>query len=371
MDFKISKPDLVKLLARVAPATSAKSPMAILSSIMLRAESNGTLTAIGSDLIMSATATTQAHVRRSGSLAVTARQIVDVAKNLPSGDVAIALSKDGSRLEVKAGKSKFRLPVGDPDDFPATPDAKNAKRSLTMASPDFGRMLAQSAYARHIGDGRDHIACVRIEHEGGHALAVATDGKRMAVSRAPATSSDWAPVQIGARVLGELGKLAAEFGEDDVRLAVSGAYVFACWPSVTVSCKLVEGDFVPWRKFQLAAPKTRAQLARQELADAVRRVALVGDDKIGTVAITASDGFLLIESESAAKGTASEQVDAAITGDGGKIHVMAAQVVEACNALLDDAVELSMGGDRDPVMLRGVASPDDCYALTLPIVVGV
>src|SRR5688572_3349847 len=87
MELTISKKSFLRGLARTHGVADRKSSMAILSNILVSTESKGSLRLAATDLYLGVTATADAEVAAGGSVAVAARTLFDIVKNLPEGDV--------------------------------------------------------------------------------------------------------------------------------------------------------------------------------------------------------------------------------------------------------------------------------------------
>src|SRR3546814_1494499 len=83
---------------------------------MLVAE-NDSLKIIASDMEIEAQETIATTVIEPGKTTVSASTFYDIVRKLPDGST-VELNLDGGHLEIKAARSRFRLPVLSPDDFP-------------------------------------------------------------------------------------------------------------------------------------------------------------------------------------------------------------------------------------------------------------
>src|SRR3546814_10229446 len=68
-------------------------------------------------LFRSAQETIATTVIEPGKTTVSASTFYDIVRKLPDGST-VELNLDGGHLEIKAARSRFRLPVLSPDDFP-------------------------------------------------------------------------------------------------------------------------------------------------------------------------------------------------------------------------------------------------------------
>jgi DNA polymerase-3 subunit beta len=368
MDLKISKQALVKLLSHAVPATAPKSPMAMLSHVLIEAKADGTITARGTDLVLAATSSAQCEVTTPGSLALVARTLQDTAKKLPAGDVRLVLTKDASRLEVKAGKSSFKLPFVAGDDFPKLPSSSGSTSRLVLQSNVLAQLIQQTAYARLFGDDRPNIACVHLEANRSGVTAAATDGNRLAAASNAFIENEnaWQDVSIGGRCLADIARVASDMTEP-VTLTASGGYVHFEWPTVMLSAKTTGEPFVPWRKVSEGALKDAiaCTISRAALSDAISRTMVVSDDKTQNVVMTFTAGLIVLTNESTGKGSAREEVECDSTAD--YVTKFNAQfLIDALAVITDDDVKWSCGDNLTPATISG-ATDASAFAVVMPM----
>src|SRR3546814_20369441 len=88
----------------------------LLANAMLVAE-NDSLKIIASDMEIEAQETIATTVIEPGKTTVSASTFYDIVRKLPDGST-VELNLDGGHLELKAARSRFRLPVLSPAAFP-------------------------------------------------------------------------------------------------------------------------------------------------------------------------------------------------------------------------------------------------------------
>jgi DNA polymerase-3 subunit beta len=356
MDLRIEQRALSKLLARTVPACAAKSPMTALTHVLLRAEKNGVVTAMGTDLVLSVTAADQAEVKKPGAVTVPARQLSDVVRLFKPGELSLT-AKDG-RLEIKAGKSKHKVPCGDAADFPSIPTPVETAPRLKLPSRELARLLAQTMYARSHDESRAFLACVRLEQAGKATRCVAMDSKRLALASSKpdeAAPGDWGGEQINARALDSIKNLCEAFDEDVVSVSTHGGlegYMHFEWPGVLLSSKSAGSNFVPYQKLLPAEYKRVAAVGREDAIEALKRAALVADKGEGKVRCELSIGTFAISCQ-VDSGEALEELEAEYAGDGMVFGINAQCFIEALKTMPDDTVLLQLNGPKDPLVIVG------------------
>src|SRR5687768_15714761 len=124
MELTISKKDFVRSLARTHSVADRKSSMPILSNILLTADGKRALRFAATDLYLSVNSSSSAMIGSGGTIAVPARMLFDIAKSLPEGDVSLKVL-DNFAAEIRAGRTRFKIPGMPGTDFPTLPSPGN------------------------------------------------------------------------------------------------------------------------------------------------------------------------------------------------------------------------------------------------------
>jgi DNA polymerase-3 subunit beta len=120
--------------------------------------------------------------------------------------------------------------------------------------------------------------------------------------------------------------------------------------------KLADERFPPYDKV-IPQKQTRKIVAeRAMLAEALRRISLVANDKSGAVRLKLVEGQLDICSENPDVGEGSEEVSVDYAGDPLEIGFNAKYVLDVLNALNTNEVVLELSGELDPGVIR---TPDE------------
>ena len=85
MELTIDKQQFLRGLARTHGVADRKSSMHILSNVLLTAEGTDRLRLSATDLYLGVTAVVPAKIKKGGTIAVAARTLFDIVKNLPEG----------------------------------------------------------------------------------------------------------------------------------------------------------------------------------------------------------------------------------------------------------------------------------------------
>ncbi|MBZ0119389.1 MAG: DNA polymerase III subunit beta, partial [Sandaracinaceae bacterium] len=330
------------------------------SNILLSTEDTSTLRLAATDLYLGVAASTEAQVKAGGAVAVSARTLFDIVKNLPDGEVQWTVGPNHA-AEIRCGKVKYKIPGMPGDDFPPLPSAGRAE-FVELDAEILGKLIQRTHFSMSSDDTRPHLAGALFEGDGKLVRMVTTDGHRL--SKAEERLEEGMlnfQMLVPNRGIGELRKLIedakgdrAKGDETPVRIgiATSGGNAFFRREGVQLSVKLADEQFPPYAKVIPQRQSRRVVAARGALVDSLKRISLVSSDKSGGVRFAVQEGLLRIVSENPDVGEGSEELDVDYAGDPVTIGFNARYVLDVLNALDDDEVVLELSGELDPGVIK-------------------
>jgi DNA polymerase-3 subunit beta len=367
MQLTISKRELVRGLSRTQSVADRKSSMPILSNILLSTDGNKSLRFASTDLYLSVTASAAAAVEAQGTVALPARTLFDIARQLPEGDVTIR-ALDLHAAEIRVGKVRFKIPGQPGKDFPSLPSPGKVEFA-ELPAEDLGRLIALTHYSMSTDDTRPHLAGALLVGDGKILRMVTTDGHRL--SKAEVKNDAGAMLSfemlVPAKGVHELKRLTEEArssapkGEENaarIGLATSGGHAFFKQRDELLSVKLADEQFPPYNKVIPKQQERRVVIPRLRLVEALKRISLVASDKSGSVRFHVAPGALRIGSENPDVGEGSEELDVDYAGEAVEIGFNARYLLDALGALAEDDVAIEMGGALDPGVIKPVGTTD-------------
>ncbi len=378
MHLTIQKKDFLRSLARTHSVADRKSSMPILSNILLSTDGPKTLRFAATDLYLSVTSTANAEVKTGGTIAVAARTLFDIAKNLPEGEVSLQVVGNHA-VEIRSGKVRFKIPGMPGQDFPSLP-SPGAAEFATLDAEEVGRLIALTHYSMSSDDTRPHLAGALFEGDGKAVRMVTTDGHRLSKAeykRGEGQKLLNFTMLVPAKGIGELRRMIDEAKADatkqksdeaapTVDIASAGGSAFFRRDDVVLSVKLVDEQFPPYAKVIPTSLTRKVGIKRSLLIEALRRISLVASDKSGAVRFNVEPGILRITSENPDVGEGLEELDVDFAGDAIEIGFNARYVLDVLGAILEDDVKLELGGQLDPGVIRP-AGPTEFVGVIMPM----
>lgn len=364
MHVTIERDALLTALTAVSAVVETRNTIPILSNILLKAE-GAQIILTGTDLDIEISATVAAHIRDFGALTVSARTLVDIARNAPAR-AEISLSLDPTkdvRVKVKAGRSNFSLPFLPAGDFPAfAQDQKICGMSLlpselvgmidtirhAMAQDETRYYLNGAFLHPHNEDGSDYLRLV------------ATDGQRIAMIERPAAedATGFPAVTVPRKTVNLIRQIIAD-KKSEITLRVGKARIELEAGDIHLRSKVIYGHFPDYQRFM---PRDKAPISAKirarDLTAAMDAAAIVSTDKVRSLKFSfETSGELRISARNMEAGEAESVVDVAMTGDGLTAGFNGKYVADAAAAIKGPDLEFDLWADNQAARIRDPQDP--------------
>jgi DNA polymerase-3 subunit beta len=314
MEFVIKQSVLKDELGFVQGIVEKKSTIPVLSNILIESVGDNTIQIVGTDLDVTIRCEAEADIKQGGSICVQARKLFDIVRLLDGGDVHF-IKDENEWVRLNSGKSNFRLAGVSRDTFPEVPSFKSAP--MKLSAEIFNHFIHTTAFAITNEQSRFTLSGAKFVIDGASAKMVTTDGHRLAYIERQLTNSATTEAMdalIPKKALLELVKIAREangevsFGEDPNHI------YFEVGGRLLITRKL-SGTFP---NYEMVIPKDNDKIVTfdaDEMKIAIRRVALMADERTRSVRLTIRPNEIEIGAQSSEEGEASEKISADYAGE--------------------------------------------------------
>ncbi|MBI5508496.1 MAG: DNA polymerase III subunit beta [Deltaproteobacteria bacterium] len=355
MKMTIETAELVRALYRVQGIADRKSTMPALAHVLLDASADRGLTVSATDLDVGLSGHYKAEVAEAGAVAVHARQLYEIVKTLATPAIQIT-KQENNWLEIKSGSSRFRLVGMAPDEFPALPTETQAKM-FTVSAAKLSQMIDRTIFCVSTDDNRHNLGGIHCESTKSHELRmVATDGHRLALAEEKFDT----PIGIEQGLIvprkgfQELKRVLSDANEaiDKVELGFSGNAGLIRAGSVTLSTRLVEGQFPDYQQVIPKASGKLVKVNRHAFSEALKRVSILSATRSWGVRFTFRDGAMEMLAEDPELGEAQETVEIDYKGPALTIGFNARYVLDVLALIKDESVVLELSDDLSPAVIK-------------------
>ena len=313
MKFSIDRSALLRALGHVQSVVERRNTIPILSNVLLKAE-DGQLSMATTDMDLEINESVAADVESGGSITAPANTLHDIVRKLPEGEpVEINVGENENNMEVRAGRSKFRLSCLPVADFP-TIGVGELPVEFSISAPDLRAIIDRTKFAMSTEETRYYLNGIYLhasEKDGVEVLrAVATDGHRLAMfdMPLPENASGMPAIIIPRKTVGEIRKLV-EDAADTVQISLSESKVRFSFDHIVVTSKLIDGTFPDYKRVIPEGNNKVVEVNPNIFSSAIDRVSTISDGKSRAVKITLNGKSMTLSANSQESGSATEDIE--------------------------------------------------------------
>lgn len=353
MQFVVSKQNLQKELAFVQGVVERKNTIPVLSNILMEAIADNTIRITGTDLEATIRCDMDAEdISTKGSICVQARKLFEIARLLPDAPVTFK-KEDNDWVTVTCDKSKFKMVGVGTDAFPEVPSSPSAPIKISAAL--IKGFIDRTIFAITQEESRYTLSGAKFIMDAEGAKMVTTDGHRLAYVERKGVSKNGANEAIDTliprKTLAELTKLTAGY-EGEINLGMDGNHIFfKVGPRLLIS-RMLYGQFP---NYDMVMPKTndkRVEFDGALLNQAIRRVALMADERSHAIRFHLEPNQLVISSQNAEEGEARETVQTDYSGEETDIGFNAQYLQDFLNVIGDGKVAFEFKDGNSQAQLQ-------------------
>lgn len=290
MRFIIPTQELNYLLNKVHNAVPQKPSVPVLGNVLIEAKKNGMLRLVGSDLSLAVECETDVKVLEEGSIALPARRLVSLVRELTSPQVEVHVH-EGQIAEIISGSSKFRIHGMRGQEYPALPDMSGAI-TLKVPQKTLKQLFSQVSFAVAREESRFVFTGALMRVANGRITLLATDAKRLARAHAdieldPSISGSYV---VPLKALEEISKNLTEDQDAVISLLPDKIAVEA--GRTKLITKLLAGEYPDVHRVIPERSDLILTLHREELISLLRQVALFTSEEHHSVKFSFTDGEL-------------------------------------------------------------------------------
>jgi DNA polymerase-3 subunit beta len=314
----------------------------------MNAEAGEGLTLTTTDLEVSARLSIDVEVAEGGVALVPARVLTDTVKSLSDAPVEIEADETQARIRCAAYEGALRLLPA--EDFPAVRSPVGAP--IVVAAATFAEAVAQVAKAASRDEARPVLTGILLEISREGVTLVATDSYRLAVREVVASAPAEAKAIVPERALSEAARAAQALEKGDVEIVVEESQVSFRIAGLTLTSRLIEGEFPNYRQLLPEAYENRLTVSRQQLMDAVRRVGLLARDT-APVRMEFNALGVKLSSQSPDLGQAVEAVEARYEGEELTAAFNPSYLLDGLAGASGETVRVEVRDGLKPGVIRG------------------
>jgi DNA polymerase-3 subunit beta len=361
---QIARDALLRPLQAVSGIVERRHTLPILANVLLE-QKDGKLNVTATDLEMQITAVSDLAGKEGQSTTVGARKLQDLLRALPD-DAALNVDATGSKMTVRAGRSRFNLQTLPAADYPRISLGAEQLQTITLPQKDLRALLRLAEFAMAQQDIRYYLNGMLLVLDGATLQAVATDGHRLSWASLAVTGNfTRQEVILPRKTVLELAKLLEEVDEP-VTIDILANQARFRFGNVELVSKVVDGKFPDYNRVIPTGHTKQIQLSRVELLAALQRAAILSNEKFRGVRLVLGDNTLRIICTNSEQEEAEEELEVPYKGDALDIGFNITYLLDALANLSSDEVRFAFG-DANSSALVTMPDRDDYKYVVMPM----
>lgn len=362
MELVVRKNDLLRELQLFQGIVERKNTIPILANVLIEAIGEE-VRLLATDLEVALRSRCAASVSKSGSLTLPAKKLYEILKALPDTDVRIAEDKTG--VKVSADRFDSRMQTLSKEDFPSLPNPTGTGRA-TLPRSALKEMVAKTHFAITGEDTRYFLNGAKFVIKPESLTLVATDGHRLAlveVEHSVGVTEESGAI-LPKKTLLELGKLLLD-GDGDVMFESGENHLFFDVAGRMLISRMIDGQFPAYERVIPKGNDKHIEFERDRLTNAVKRVALLSNERSRAVKLEIKKGKVDVTSSSSEFGEAREELPVDYAGESLTISFNAQYVLDFLNVVETDVVMLSLKDEVSQAIMKPVAAKGYDYTYVI------
>jgi DNA polymerase III subunit beta len=356
MELVVRKNDLLRELQLFQGIVERKNTIPILANVLMEAKGDQ-VSLLATDLEVALRSKCQAAVAKGGSLTLPAKKLYEIVKSLPETDIRIAEDKGG--VKVAADRFDSRMQTLPREDFPTLPEA-GATPTATLPRSALREMVAKTQFAITGEDTRYFLNGALFVLRPDAMSLVATDGHRLALVTVPRDAKSKKEAEeikaiLPKKTLGELARLLAE-GDEDIRYERGENHLFFDVGGRLLISRMIDGQFPAYERVIPKGNDKHIEFERDRLTNAVKRVALLSNERSRAVKVQIDKGKVDVTSSSPDLGEARETLPVEYDGAPVTICFNAQYVLDFLSAVATDLVSLDLKDEVSQAVLKPIGA---------------
>jgi len=364
MKFTCEKSLLVSAISVASRTVAQKSAISALEGIHVKA--GMFLYLSGYNLETGITVTVPADIPETGECIMPARLFFDIIRKMPDDEVTVTVDSN-YKVSIRGGISSFTITAMTAEDYPELPDVE-FENAIKIPQRELRDLISGTIFSVSENQARPiHTGCL-IEVEPESITMVAVDGYRLALRRWIPEESTERTVKfvVPAAALKEVEKILADT-DDMASFTLGRKHILFEMGGVTLVCRILEGDFLDWRRVVPTNNPILLTAKRSQLTASIDRVGLIISEKIKSP-VRCRFGENTADFRTIT--TIGEAHDVCpMAGDGKELEIgfNCKYLLEALKAVPTDEVTLELSNGLSPIVLTPCDGSRKFAYMVLPV----
>jgi DNA polymerase-3 subunit beta len=287
------------------------------------------------------------------SVTVAAKKTLDIVKVLSDDDIAINIKEN--KLQIQQDGSRFDLHTLPSKDFPLMQINTKDCLEFNLSQKQFKHQLNSVAFAMALQDVRYYLNGMLFKIENNELVVVATDGHRMACSKASCDAGDGKKIEVilPRKTVNELLRLLEDKNsEQTINIKVNSQQITFNLGDVELISKLIDGKFPDYTRIIPKNHPFTLGVNRNVLNIGLQRVSILTHDKLRAAKFILHRQGLSLFASNSDNEEVKEDITADYDGDDFEIGFNIAYWLDVVGMLKQDDLHIKLNNANSSAILN-------------------
>nr|WP_300093075.1 DNA polymerase III subunit beta [Sedimentibacter sp.] len=363
MKIRINQNELNKSINIVQKAVSSRTPLPILSGILIEAKNN-MLIMTATDLDLGIKTYSPCDIEEEGSIVVQSRLIGDFVRKLPSNSYVNIETMENNNIEIKCLNSEINILGNSATEYPDN-TFDNEGNSFSIKSESLKNLIKYTYFAAAQENIKPIFTGCLIEIKNNLCTFVALDGYRMAVKKEKIDFSGEVSVVVPSKTMLEILRIIEE-NKGNTDIVISESHISFKVDNTIIISNLLDGKFIDYEGIIKDNYVTTVNVSTTEIRESVERASLLAkDDKNNLIILDIKENNMQINSASE-YGNVEENVAVEKEGEDIKIGFNSKYLLDFLKVIENEKIKLNLIGKNNPCFINEDNKEDYIY-MVLPV----
>jgi DNA polymerase-3 subunit beta len=363
MWFKLERNLLEELIERVVPVIPSRTPYPIIQNILCSTE-GGNLSFLATDLDIYVKTWTALKAKEEAKILLPGRKLLGIVKESNADEMEF--TREENKIIVKAGRSVFKMPILDAEEFPRMFELPQETR-FSVDGKDLRHIFEAVEFAVSKGEDRPAMTGIYWELKNQRNRMVATDGHRMAVSE---DKNSIPKIEERSQILPtKIFNFFPKEIDGPIEVSMDNTKIGLSFNSTEVVSRLIEGPYPDYEKVIPKEIKNVLTVNRDELTSALRRMMIFTNQVTRQVKLVLGKKTLEISSFSPEGEEAHEELTATYKGESFEVAYNGSYLLDIMRHIETEDVVFDITGALSAALIHGSGTKDEQvrFYLLMPI----
>jgi DNA polymerase-3 subunit beta len=368
MNFIVSSNLLLRHLQSISGVLTTNNSLPILDNFLFEIN-DGQLVVSASDVETTMKTSLSVDANESGKIAIPAKLLLDILKNLPEQPCTFLVDKSNFGIEISYDNGKSKMVGFNGDDYPKSPEIEGSN-SVKISADIISKAINKTIFATGNDELRPVMSGVYCQFSPAEIIFVATDAHKLVRYK----RTDIVSTSNGAFILPKkpLNLLKSNLrGDEEVLVEFNDSNAVFTFNDIILTCRLVDGKYP---NYEAVIPKENPNVLtidRQQFLSSIKRVSIFANKSTHQIKMQIAGSELSISAEDLDFSNESkERLTCNYDGDDMEIGFNARFLMEMLSNIESNEVKIQMSVPSRAGLLvpsNGDNEHEDILMLVMPV----